>query len=116
TQVRDAKPAWTEAADAVVRVASRLGRWDSVAEALVVSAAALGRARTDLFAIIEGAIDTPEAWNEATPVIEAKVEGATDLTSSVAHALETRIGVWHRDRRKDQDAAEHAFLRAASLD
>ncbi|HZF52722.1 MAG TPA: tetratricopeptide repeat protein, partial [Polyangiaceae bacterium] len=116
TLVRDATPESSAATSAVVRTAARLGHWDRVAQGLVISARALGSVRPELFEVIEGIAQAREDWASATTVAEATVAEATDLTPAVAHALETRLGVWHRDRNNDAAAAERAFLRAVKHD
>jgi tetratricopeptide (TPR) repeat protein len=116
TLVRDAAPESPTATSAVIRTAARLSQWDRVAQALVISARATGSVRPELFEIVEGIAQAPEDWASATSVAEATVAEATDLSSAVAHALETRLGVWHRDRNGDAAAAERAFLRAVKHD
>lgn len=116
TLVRDASPENPVATSAVVRTGARLGHWDRVAQALVISARATGSVRPELFEIIEGIAQASEDWANATSIAEATLVEATDLSPAVAHALETRIGVWHRDRNADPAAAERAFLRAVKHD
>lgn len=116
TLVRDAAPESPVATSAVIRTGARLGQWDRVAQGLVIAARAAGSVRAELFEIIEGIAAAREDWASATTVTEATVAEATDLSPAVAHALETRLGVWHRDRNADPAAAERAFLRAVKHD
>ncbi|MFO0601904.1 MAG: tetratricopeptide repeat protein [Polyangiales bacterium] len=104
---------------AVVRVGARTDRWDAVARALVTHAAAVGALGDDLVEAVEAAAaahPSPDAaWTSlAATTEEAAAEVA--LPAALARDVDTRLGVWHRDRRGDRASAEAAFARAISRD
>lgn len=107
------------AALAVVRVGGRVGRWDSVARVFVASAKARNSVAALLVTGVEAAArassDPASSWNALTALLEEAYAEA-GLQSALARALEAQLGVWHRDRRDDRDAAVAALLRAVAHD
>jgi tetratricopeptide (TPR) repeat protein len=47
-----------------------------------------------------------------TSELTARIADTADLAAHLARDLEAIVAVWHRDRRGDPDAAEHAYTRA----
>lgn len=112
-------PGDLNAALAVVRVGGRIGRWDAVARVFVASA----RARNSVAALLVTGVessarassDPASSWNSLTALLEDEFAEAP-LQPSLARALEAQLGVWHRDRRDDREAAVAALLRAVQHD
>ncbi|MBX7197687.1 MAG: hypothetical protein K1X94_36915, partial [Sandaracinaceae bacterium] len=109
-------PESTEASQAVVRVAGRVGRWEDAARAVVDSARAQQRVDGDVTATFDRVAEERSAWDAATTALEAAVSRVEGLQPAVARELETQIAVWHRDRRQDAARAERALLRAVAQD
>jgi tetratricopeptide (TPR) repeat protein len=103
-------------AQEVVRIGARLGAWSSVAGALVGSARARRAIDPELLARVESVAEEALAWNElaaaATEAMERATDGGAQRLGELGRALETRIAVWHRDRRGDVASAEAALARA----
>lgn len=104
----------------IVRLGSRLGAWDAVARALVGAAHAHRKLDPELFEIAESAADEAVAWDALARATTTEMEKlVTELGASgdrrlgeLGRVIETRIAVWHRDRRGDLAAAEAALARA----
>ena len=112
-------PVDLDATFAVVRVGARIHRWDAVARAVVAHAAAVGSLDDDLVAHVEAAAAShpspADAWTSLAATLE---DGASEaeLPVALARAIDTRLGVWHRDRRGDRAAAEASLARAIARD
>ncbi len=109
-------PESTEASQAVVRVAGRVGRWEDAARAFVESAGAQRRLDTDVAATFEHVATEREAWDVATTALEGAVSRTDKLIGGVVRDVEKQIAIWHRDRREDFARAERALMRAVSAD
>lgn len=109
-------PESTEASQAVVRVAGRVGRWEHAARAVVDSARAQQRVDGEVAGTFERVAEETAAWDAATAALEETVARAEGLPSVVARDLETCIAMWHRDRRDDGERAERALVRAVAHD
>ncbi|AKF05991.1 Membrane protein in colicin uptake-like protein [Sandaracinus amylolyticus] len=115
---RDARDGTT--AREVVRLGAQLGAWDAVATALVGSVRAHRRIDDALVTQIEAAADQTVAWDALsteTASAMARVQGELEASGErrfgeLGRAIETRIAVWHRDRRGDLSSAEAALARA----
>ncbi|APR77772.1 Exonuclease SbcC [Minicystis rosea] len=108
-----AAPDRADAANAAVRAATRLGRWDVAAETLVASARARGAVDGDIVAWMEGAAgEDASAWDAATAALAGAVAADTELAPALAGELLRTVAAWHRDRRSDPAAAEHALSQA----
>ena len=112
-QVRRAAPGDVAAARAVVRAAGAAGAWDAVAAAWLEHAGASGAIEPDLVSEVESAAASGGGWDGLAGAVSVALEGAA-LSPAIAHALEVRLGTWHRDHRDDRGAAEHAFVRAVA--
>jgi tetratricopeptide (TPR) repeat protein len=113
-RVAELHPSDLTAAVALVRVAGLTGRWDVAADALVRSGSSRGVVDPGLVATFENAASSVSGWEPATGALAAVVARSKSLEPSVAHDLERHLGVWHRDRRDDPDAAQAVLRRAAS--
>lgn len=109
-------PESSEAAEAIIRVAGRVGRWEDAARALVETAAAQRRLDSDAASTFEFVASEKEAWDTALTALEAAASRAVSLAAPLARELEAQIAIWHRDRRDDAARAEKAFLRAVAHD
>lgn len=104
----------------IVRLGARLSAWPAVAAAFVGSARAHRQIDETLLAEIEAAADEATAWDALASAAGASMEAAiAELAASgdqrlgeLGRAIETRVAVWHRDRRGDLEAAEAALSRA----
>ncbi|MBL8681092.1 MAG: hypothetical protein JNK05_18055 [Myxococcales bacterium] len=112
--VFEANIAHSEAANAVVRVASALGHWEIAADAVVRVAAASGDF-SSLLASLEKGAESGDGFSGATVALTDAIS-TSGLSGRVAHDLEARVGQWHRDRRDDADRAQAAFARAVAQD
>ncbi|MCC7534859.1 MAG: tetratricopeptide repeat protein, partial [Deltaproteobacteria bacterium] len=110
------QPEHLDASEAAIRVAARIGRWTAAAGTLV--AAALARSETPRTLVERYAehATAQNAWDAAAEALESAIGSAKSLAPEVAHALEKQLGLWHRDRRGDDAAAETALLRAVAHD
>ncbi len=99
-------------AGAVVRVATAQARWDVAATTIVAAARARSVVDAGLLAALEVAAAAGSAWDAVTTELAAAVEADRVLPPTLAGELERREAVWHRDHRKDPDAAERALYRA----
>jgi tetratricopeptide (TPR) repeat protein len=107
-------------ANEIVRLGARLGAWDAVAGALVGSARAHRKLDPALIEVVEALADEAVAWDALAPAVAAvmdRIQGELVAAGDprlreVGRAIETRIAIWHRDRRGDLAAAEAAFSRA----
>ncbi|MFO0651704.1 MAG: hypothetical protein U0326_36115, partial [Polyangiales bacterium] len=106
------------AALAVVRVGGRVGRWDSVARVFVASAKARNSVAALLVTGVEAAArassDPASSWNALTALPRRGLRRGGPRP--LARAPRAQLGVWHRDRRDDRDAAVVALLRAVAHD
>jgi tetratricopeptide (TPR) repeat protein len=109
-------PADVAIALAAIDVAARLSLWDAIAGAVVRVSRGLGVASEEALTSVERAAQASHAWDALTVSLAGELESATDLAPKIARDLEARLGVWHRDRRGDPDAAELAFARALAHD
>lgn len=109
-------PESSEATEAVVRVAGRVGRWDDAARALVESAVAQKQLDFSAASTYEWVAAERESWDAAVNALESAVDRAAGLPPGIARELEAQIAAWHRDRRDDVARAEKAYLRAVALD
>lgn len=114
-KVVDAEPKNTAAAEATMLVATRLGRWDVAAKTLVDTASSGAISEADLFALIERGATHASAWDGMTAAL-ATVISERQLPATLARNLETRLAIWHRDRRGDPEQAEAAYTRALAHD
>ena len=108
-------PADLAIALSTIDVAARTARWGAVAAAVVGVSRGVGVASTEALSAAEQAAHAARAWDEFTNALGREV-GAGELPAQIARDLEARLGVWHRDRRGDPDAAEAAFVRALAHD
>lgn len=115
-QASKIRPASLDVSLAVVRVASQAGVWNEAARALVESALARDAVEQSLVSEIEAAADATAAWDMAAASLRAAIAAASAIASHLARQLETLLALWHRDRRRDADAAEAALVRAAHQD
>ncbi|MEZ4406389.1 MAG: tetratricopeptide repeat protein [Polyangiales bacterium] len=116
TRVAEADREDLDAASAVLRVAARTGEWPTLAAAFVATSLARAAVEPALVSAVESTIDDDfEGWSRALSALESAV-GSSDAPASLARALETSIGVWHRDRRSDDEAAEARLRVAVSHD
>jgi lipopolysaccharide biosynthesis regulator YciM len=99
-------------AGAVVRVATSQARWDVAATTIVASARARSVVDAELLRALEVAAAAGSAWDAVTASLAAAVDADRALPPPLAGALERRAAVWHRDQRKDSEAAEEALYRA----
>jgi len=109
-------PESTEASEAVVRVAGRVGRWEDAARALVESARAQKRLDTDVASAFDAVATERDAWDVATAALEGAVSRTGDVPPEVVRDVEKQIAIWHRDRREDFTRAERALARAVASD
>ena len=113
-RVAELRPSDLTAAVALVRVAALTGRWEVAGEALLRSASARGVMDPGVVSTFEVAAESVSGWEPATSALAAVVARATALEPSVAHDVERHLGVWHRDRRDDPDAAQAVLRRAVA--
>lgn len=108
------------AAAATVRVAARAGAWSTLASTFIATCQALGTIEPSLVDAVESAIDDDfEGWSHSLAALEATIATAVEasaLTPQLARALEATVGVWHRDKRSDDEAAEERLRAAVSHD
>ena len=104
-----------QAARATIRTAGRTMRWDAAARVLVDAARAAEGVVKVLISAFEESATAASAWDAATFALASAISDRGE-TGSLARDLETQVARWHRDRRKDPDAAETAFLRALAHD
>ncbi|MDP3277612.1 MAG: hypothetical protein Q8Q09_20690 [Deltaproteobacteria bacterium] len=109
-----AEPDHADAASSVVRVAGRLGRWD-VATTAVVRVCSLRSEDRGLLGVLETIAEETEGWDGATQALETVLE-VSGMSGRMAHDLEARVAVWHRDHRADGVSAAAAFSRAIAHD
>ncbi len=109
-------PESSEATEAVVRVAGRVGRWEDAARALAESAVAQRQLDFNAASTYEWVAAEREAWDAAVNALESAVDRAAGLPPGIARELEAQIAAWHRDRRDDVARAEKAYLRAIGHD
>lgn len=109
-------PESSEAAEAIVRVAGRVGRWEDAARALVETAAAQKRLDPNGASTFDAIATEKDAWDSALTALEAAATRASSLSPPLAREIEAQIATWHRDRRDDPARAERAFVRAVAFD
>lgn len=114
--VIDVFPNSTEATEAVVRVAAKVGRWDDAARAFVEFSRHEKRIDGDVLDTYERAAEEKEAWEAATSAFELVIARTEGLTPAIARDLETLLALWYRDRRDDPARAERALIRAVGHD
>ncbi len=100
-----------------IRVAGRVSRWDAAARALVDGAKAVGKVESQLIVALEDAAGSTGGWEALAGALTTCVhERAGELPTTVARDTEALVARWHRDRRRDLDAAEVSFARALAHD
>ncbi|MFO0661438.1 MAG: hypothetical protein U0165_16640, partial [Polyangiaceae bacterium] len=72
------------------------------------------RSDTTLLDFIASGALQHDAWDAAVLTLEKLVSEASDLEPTVVCEIERQIGLWHRDRRSDLDAAEASMHRAVA--
>lgn len=113
-RVTELEPGHVSAQTALVRVAGVTGRWDVAAEALVVSAGARYELDEGIVETFESVADRVDGWERATSALAAVLARGKQLPPSIAHDVERRLALWHRDRRNDPDAAQAVLRRTVS--
>ncbi len=102
----------------ILRIATQLGgkdpiAWRAVATAFVTSTRAHDEIDSQFLDDLEAAADKVSAWDAlATSAMEAMPSEGESRLGELGRLLETRIAIWHRDRRGDLSAAEAALARA----
>ena len=96
---------------AALRVAGELGEWDMAARVVVDVALALGAASPTLLDAYGRAADASSGWDQATLSLAVAASSA-GLAGAAARDVQSRVAVWHRDRRADPDAAQAALEQA----
>lgn len=105
----------------ILRIATRLGgkdpiAWRAVATAFVTSTRARGEIDTKFVEDLELRADEVVAWDALAASTIAAMLSETNQGESrlgeLGRLLETRVAIWHRDRRGDLPAAEAALSRA----
>jgi len=109
-------PESTEASEAVVRVAGRVGRWEDAARALVETARAQKRLDTDVTAAFDRVATELDAWEVATTALEGAIGRTENVLPGVVRDVEKQLAIWHRDKRQDFARAERALMRAVVSD
>lgn len=102
-----------QAGRATIRTAGKTMRWDAGARALVDAARAAGAPVPQITSTYEEAAVAANGWDAATAAV-ATIVADRNESGPLAKALETQVARWHRERRKDPEAAEAAYLRALS--
>ncbi len=104
-----------QAGRATIRTAGKTMRWDAAARALVDAARAAEGLVPQLVSAFEESATAASGWDSATSAVAALVADRGE-TGPLAKELETQVARWHRERRKDPEAAEAAYLRALGHD
>jgi tetratricopeptide (TPR) repeat protein len=109
-------PERIELAGAATRVAAELGRWDDAAKHALTCIAARGALVPELLAVLEGVAAGGRAWEALGDALTSALAASPALDTKLARQLHARVASWHVERRKDEDAAEAALLRAVQAD
>ncbi|MCP4599895.1 MAG: hypothetical protein GY847_05025 [Proteobacteria bacterium] len=114
--VAECDPSSTRALHSLVRVASRSGRWEKAVQSAIASASACERFETPVIEQLESAALDNSAWDNLTEAMTQTLSERDDLPADLVRDFETKIVLWHRDRRNDVDAAEAVARSAAKHD
>ena len=113
--VGEVQPDNLGAAQAIVRIGSRLGRWTEACETAVTTTSARRSIATSLFDAIESAAREAQAFDEVAAAL-SKAVTASQLPAQLAFTLHHRVASWHREHRSDPAAAELSLKAALALD
>jgi tetratricopeptide (TPR) repeat protein len=94
-----------------LRVAGGLAEWDIAARVVVDVAMAGGAASPTLLDAYGQAAEASGGWDRATLSL-ASAASSAGLSGAAARDVQSRVAVWHRDRRGDPDAAQAALEQA----
>lgn len=98
---------------ALARAGAQVGEWALVFEAFVDKTVREGKIDEEHSGLLESTIHDRTAWDDATRALERATERVSGTTSAtVLRDLEHLAARWHKDERKDFDAAERALARA----
>lgn len=106
-------PSDLDAVRALLRSAGRFQGWQVAAWAWVAATQASGINEQVL-----GDIETiaEQDWTAMTQAAAERIAETPDLSARTLHDLKRQLGVWHRDRREDTEAAERAFSEAVQAE
>jgi tetratricopeptide (TPR) repeat protein len=108
-------PTATTVVESMARVAARAGQWASAAHAIVRSARALERVEEGPIATAESIAKESDAIGALATALTEEL-GATPPDAVSARELWVRVALWHRDLRRDDDAAEATLVRAVEAE
>jgi len=104
-----------QACRATIRTAGKTMRWDAAARALLDASRAAEGLVPQLVTAVEESAAAANGWDAATSAVATLVSDRGE-SGLLAKAFETQVARWHRERRRDPEAAEAAYLRALSHD
>jgi tetratricopeptide (TPR) repeat protein len=113
--VAAARPEDALAAAAALRTAIAADRPDAAARTFVRASIARGALDASLVSLVDAAASTPELFGRITDAMSRALADERPAPP-LLHALLVQLAIWHRDRRGDAVAAEHALLAAVELD